>query len=326
VTVFNSLSWPRKALVDVAGGKAEVIVPACGWTTVNGPSSADGASVCAGMLADGGAVLENELLRAEFNALGEIVHLIDKASGRDQLSGAGNRFRLYKDVPGNWDAWDLDSMAEDMPVELCGGAKLEVIATGPFAASLRLTRSIHDSSLTQTISLRRGSKRIDFASGVDWKESHKLLKVNFPTNIYATEAVHEVQFGHLRRPNHASRKFDADRFEVCNQKWSALAEETRGVAVLNDCKYGLSVKGNSINLSLLKSALAPDMVADKGIQTFTYALYFWNGSLADSGVLQEAYDLNAPVTCVAGDGGEASLFQLDAANIVIETVKPAVDG
>jgi alpha-mannosidase len=25
------------------------------------------------------------------------------------------------------------------------------------------------------------------------------------------------------------------------------------VAVLNDCKYGLSVKGNSINLTLLKS-------------------------------------------------------------------------
>lgn len=326
VTVFNSLNWPRKALVDVAGGTAEVTVPACGWTTVSGPTSPEGAAASAGKLANGGAYLENDLLRAEFNELGEIVHLIDKATGRDQLSGAGNRFRLYKDIPGNWDAWDLDSMAEDMPVELSTVAKLVVVATGPFTASLRLTRNINHSSLTQTISLRRGSKRIDFATGVDWKESHKLLKVNFPTNIYATEAVHEIQFGHLRRPNHASRKFDADRFEVCNQKWSALAEEMRGVAVLNDCKYGLSVKGNSINLSLLKSALAPDMYADKGIQTFTYALYCWNGSLADSGVIQESYDLNAPITCVAGDGGEGSLFQLDAANIVVETVKPAEDG
>ena len=67
------------------------------------------------------------------------------------------------------------------------------------------------------------------------------------------------------------------------------------MAVLNDSKYGLSVKGNSINLTLLKSALAPDMTADKGLQTFTYALYYWNGSLAESGVVQEAYDLNVPV-------------------------------
>jgi alpha-mannosidase len=111
-------------------------------------------------------------------------------------------------------------------------------------------------------------------------------------------------------------------------------EENRGAAVLNDCKYGLSVTGNSINLTLLKSALAPDMNADKGLQTVTYALYAWNGSLAESGVVQEAYELNAPVMVVPGSGAEGgadsdgagSLFSLDAGNIVIDTVKPAEDG
>ena len=328
MTVFNSLSWARKALVDTGRGLAEVTVPACGWTTVEAPSSwgTGEAAAQAGSLPNGGAYLENEKIRAEFNALGEIVLLLDKESGREQLAGTGNRFCLYKDIPGNWDAWDLDSMTEDVPVALNGAARLEVVSSGPFSASLRLSRVIGSSELTQTISLRRGSKRIDFATGIDWKESHKLLKVNFPANIYATEAIHEVQFGHLRRPNHASRRFDADRFEVCNHKWSALAEENRGVAVLNDSKYGLSVKGNSINLSLLKSALAPDMYADKGIQTFTYALYCWNGSLSQSGVVQEAYDLNVPVTKVNGSGGQGSLFSLDAANVIIEAVKPAEDG
>ena len=328
LTVFNSLNWERKALVNVPGGQAEVTVPACGWTTIAGPTivGLGEPEVTAGSLANGGAFLENELLRAEFNALGEIVHLLDKATGRDQLAGAGNQFRLYKDVPGNWDAWDIDSMAENSPVELSGPVQLSVVSSGPLCASLRLKRTIGISTLTQTISLRRGSKRIDFATGVDWKESHKLLKVNFPANIYTTEAIHEVQFGHLRRPNHDSRKYDADRFEVCNHKWSALAEESRGVAVLNDCKYGLSVKGNSINLTLLKSGLAPDMHADKGIHTFTYALYFWNGSFGESGLVQEGYDLNVPVTTAAGSGGQASLFHLNAANIILETVKPAEDG
>jgi alpha-mannosidase len=130
----------------------------------------------------------------------------------------------------------------------------------------------------------------------------------------------------LRRPNHKSRPYDADRFEVSNHKWSALAEENRGLAVLNDCKYGLSASGGSLNLTLLKSATAPDMTADKGRQEFTYALYTWNGSLADSRVVQEAYELNVAALLAPGSGSSGSLFSLSASNIIIETVKPAEDG
>jgi alpha-mannosidase len=193
-------------------------------------------------------------------------------------------------------------------------------------ARLRVTRKLHQSTLTQEISLRRDSRRLDFQTVIDWQESHKLLKVNFPVTIHANEAIHEIQFGHIRRPNHQSRPFDADRFEVANHKWTALAEENRGCAVLNDCKYGVNVAGNSINLTLLKSPLAPDMTADKGRQEFTYAFYAWNGSLADSAVVREAYDLNCPVMTAPGAAGERSLFSVDAPNVVIETVKPAEDG
>jgi len=167
---------------------------------------------------------------------------------------------------------------------------------------------------------------VDFETEVDWQESHKLLKVAFPVNIHAHEAIHEIQFGHIRRPNHYSRPFDADRFEVANHKWSALAEENRGFAVLNDCKYGLNVLGNSINLTLLKSAMAPDMTADKGKQVFTYAFYAWNGSLAESDVVRQGYELNCPVVTALGAAGEQSLFSVDAPNVVIEAVKPAEDG
>jgi alpha-mannosidase len=180
--------------------------------------------------------------------------------------------------------------------------------------------------MTQTISLRPGSRRVDFHTVIDWKESHKLLKVNFPVNVYNTEALHEIQFGHIARPTHKSRPFDADRFEVCNHKWTALIEGNRGVAVLNDSKYGVNVDGNSINLTLLKSALAPDMNADKGRQEFTYALYAWTGPFFDSGLVQQGYDLNVETVTAAGDGGQGSLFSVDAPNVIIETVKPAEDG
>jgi alpha-mannosidase len=233
---------------------------------------------------------------------------------------------MYKDVPTNWDAWDLDSMYELTPVALGRQAHIEVVANGPLFARLRVTRKLHNSLMTQEITLRRRSRRIDFHTVIDWQESHKLLKVNFPVTIHANEALHEIQFGHIRRPNHMSRPFDADRFEVSAHKWTALMEENRGCAVLNDCKYGVNVLGNSINLTLLKSALAPDMTADKGRQEFTYAFYPWNGCFASSDLVQQAYDLNCPVTTASGAAGETSLLAVSAPNVIVDTVKPAEDG
>jgi alpha-mannosidase len=322
MTVFNSLNWERTAVVVTPAGPVDVTVPACGWKTF----SLGAADKSKGSVTATPRSLENEYLRIEFNDRGEVTSVYDKETRREVMAGAGNQFRLYKDVPDFWDAWDLDTMYEQQPVAIDEPVTLEVLASGPVVAKLQLTRKLHNSSLAQIISLRRGSRRVEFTTTVDWQESHKLLKVAFPVNIHANEAIHEIQFGHLRRPNHRSRQFDTDRFEVCNHKWTALAEENRGVAVLNDSKYGVNVLGNSINLTLLKSGLAPDPMADRGVQVFTYALYPWMGCFADSNVVREAYELNAPVMVVPGAGGEGSLFNLNAPNIVIEAVKPAEDG
>jgi len=276
----------------------------------------------------GGFTLENPRIRARFDHRAWLVSLWDHESGRELMAAPGNRFALFKDVPSNWDAWDLDSMAESLPVPCDEGAQITLELDSPWLASVRVRRMLHQSTVEQVISLRHDSRRIDFHTTIDWQERHKLLKVAFPVDIHANEAISEIQFGHVRRPNHQSRQYDQDRFEVCSHKWTALAEEGRGAAVINDSKYGLSVKGRSINLTLLKSPMAPDMTADIGPQALSYALYSWNSSLLESGVVREAYDLNVPVQIVPGNQAEAqgSFFTLDRDNIVIETVKPAEDG
>jgi alpha-mannosidase len=332
-TVFNSLPWKRTVLVNLPAGAQEVTVPPCGWTTVPAPAPLAGAEVGqvgkgAGGVKASPLALENEHLRATFDRRGVLFSLWDKDAGREVLAGPANVFKMYKDVPDIWDAWDLNSMTEspELQVTLEDPARLELLEDTPLIGRLSLKRLLHDSEFEQVISLRKGSRRLEFATVIDWHESHKLLKVNFPVDIHSEDALHEIQFGHLRRPTHRSRRYDADRFEVCAHKWSALAEENRGVALLNDCKYGISVNGNSLNLTLLKSGMAPDPQADHGKQVFTYALYPWNGPFFSSGVIQEAYDLNVPALVVDGEAGEGSLFALDAANIVIEAVKPAEDG
>ena len=326
-TVFNSLSWERDVLIELPQGIVQVTVPACGWMTVNKnnihgkPVSKRGHNVKVSETS-----LENGLLQASFNHRGELISLVDKQTGFDMMAGAGNRFCLYKDIPARFDSWDIDSMTESLLMSTEEPVKLEVVQSTDVIGRIKITRKIHQSTLTQFISLRNDRRRIDFETTIDWQESHKLLKVAFPVNIHANDAIHEIQFGHIRRPNHRSRPFDADRFEVCNHKWTALTEENRGVAILNDCKYGINVLGNSMNLTLLKSALAPDPVADKGIQTFTYAIYCWSGSFGDCNIVHEGYELNCPVQVLAGAAGKASIFEIDAANIILETIKLAEDG
>ncbi len=343
VTVFNSLSWDRTALVPLPEGFegaasengealpvqtvegrtwAEAAVPSCGWTTLRAAAPRRTAS---GLKASETS-LENELLRLELDGRGEITSIFDKEADRELAAGPCNSFKMYKDVPSAFDAWDIDSMYPMTPVALEADADVEVVAQGPLAAILRVRRTLNESALKQDIVLRRGSRRVEFRTSIDWQESHRLLKVSFPVAVHADEGIHEIQFGHIRRPNHKSRPFDADRFEVCQHKWTALAEEGRGFAVLNDCKYGVNVDGGSINLTLLKSPLAPDMRADRGMQEFTYAIYAWNGSLAQSGVVREGYELNCPVMTAPGAAGELSLFRVSAPNVVIEAVKLAEDG
>lgn len=341
LTVFNSLSWERSELVELpkgveslegvpaqkSEGKAYALVeklPSCGWKPFKKGKASALSTEKAVKIANG--VIENEFIKLRLNASGEIVSMVDKGTGREFVESPCNKLRLFKDVPSWFDAWDIDSMYKSQEIELEGKVSVKVVAEGPLFATVRISRKLGDSEFTQDMTVRAGSRRVDFKTAVEWRESHKLLKVSFPVNVRNEDALQEIQFGHVKRPTHASKPYDFHRFEVCNHKWTALAEEGRGAAVLNDCKYGVSVEGSNIALTLLRSPLAPDMNADKGHQEFSYSFLVWDGPFKDSGLVREGYELNVPVSVAEGFAETRSLFTVDAPGVVIETVKPAEDG
>jgi len=49
---------------------------------------------------------------------------------------------------------------------------------------------------------------------VDWHESHKFLKVEFPVSIVSPIATYEIQFGHLQRQTHFNTSWDWAKYEV----------------------------------------------------------------------------------------------------------------
>ncbi len=343
LTVFNSLNWDRKVLVqlpdsytgvaDINGNKltvqdidgdnfTEVTVPSCGWTTINKSEP----QVSATTVVATEKLLENRYLKVEFNEIGEIISIFDKENQFEFATGKCNSFEMFKDIANSYEAWDINHSYIKNPVQLSTDAKIEVISSGALAGILRITRMLNESLITVDVTLRCDSRGIEFSAMIDWKEKHKLLKVSFPVNIHANEALHEIQFGHLSRPNHYSNQLDEDRFEVSNHKWTALVENNHGFAVMNDCKYGVNVLKNKISLTLLRAPACPDKKCDIGMQQFKYAFYLWSGSFADSKLVQRSYELNIPEITVTGAGGDKSFITTDMDNIIMESIKPAEDG
>jgi len=342
MTYFNSLSFPRTVrvalpegmsqaktlegnIVPCQDGQALLTLPAMGWVSLVPASVNETVPQAHAYEENGLFILENNQVRAAFDKNGEMVSF-RLASGREILKGHGNAFRFYKDVPRLFDAWDIDSHYEIQPVAIPDDARVCIACAHGLQASLTLTRTVGDSTLTQTISLDAHAIRVEFDTTVEWHELHRLLKVAFEGDVRATEAVHEMQFGFVERPNHRSRAYDKDRFEVCNHRYTALRDEGHGYAVLNNCKYGVGVLDSTITLTLLRAAAAPEMRADNGTQHFTYAFCAWEGSFLDSPVVREGLDLNVPVTCSVGAAPAFSAFNLDKTNIILDTVKPAEDG
>lgn len=375
VTVFNSLSFERTALVELperfSGGartleglpvpvqsaeegesagnpggyavKALVTIPSCGGVSLI-PAEAGNACGEAGVvLAEAGKsapvsaeqvtvrkqgesfVMENNRVKAVVNDRGEVVSFVLKSSGREFAAEPMNRFRLYKDVPRSFDAWDIDSNYIHQEIEALREAKVEVVSEG-LEGVLKVSGRIGNSSLVQYIRLEAEGTRLNFDTQIDWKELHRLLKACFPVNVYAENGINEIQFGYMERPAHRSRPYDKDRFEVCNHHYSAFCDGVHGAAVLNDSKYGISMNGNALELSLLRASACPEMQADNRVHHFTYGFTAWEGSFADSDVVRQGYELNVKPEIYAGALETFSAAEIDQANVILDTMKPAEDG
>jgi alpha-mannosidase len=110
-----------------------------------------------------------------------------------------------------------------------------------------------------------------------------------------------------------------------------LSEGNYGVALLNDSRYGHDVRDNVLRLTLLKSAIRPDPLADKGRHELTYSLLPHAGDWRAGGVGREAYQLNSPLRAVPllaqpGDlPARYGLAEIASDHVVLETVKKAED-
>ncbi len=359
VTVCNSLSFERNVVVQLPEdfgaakmadgtivpmdkeGRAFVCVPSMGMCTLYATEENDKAdcpqdtiteempckTIAVTVVQENGMIcMENDQIRVKINTDGEVISYVRKDSGREFAAGAMNHLRLFKDVPRYFDAWDIDSMYEEQELDSAFDRHVEIVEQGGLKAVVCVSGKIANSSYNELITLDYGSDRIEFDLTVDWHELHRLLKVSFPAAVYTVQAKREMQFGYVERPTHDSRPYDKERFEVCNHRYTALADAGHGAVVLNDCKYGISVDRNNMNLTLLRAAASPQMRSDNGVHTMKFAFLGYEGDFAQADAVQAGYELNVPVHVFADVEKNLSFASVDRKNVILETIKPAEDG
>lgn len=348
VTVVNTAGWKRDSLITIPGenivldeldqvlpqvhraGETIVFVKdvsPLGTKQLKISDRLKQEEVAQSSLADVGKnSLETDFYEVAWNQAGHLIKLYDKLNKREVLKGQGNVFQLFEDKPVNYDAWDIDIFYQEKSCDLSADT-IMIEENNSLFTSIKFHYSFGKSTISQLMYLYKHTSRIDFKTIVDWHERQKLLKVKFPVNVRSTEATYDIQYGNVKRATHWNTTWDLAKFETVAHQWADLSDRRYGISLLNDCKYGYDIKGNVMRLSLLKGAIHPDPTADIGEQTFTYSLLPHCGDFIEGKTVEEAWEINQPLTILAEKTVKNDLVNLVSEEpVVIDAIKQSENG
>ncbi len=282
--------------------------------------------------------LENEHLRIRFSASGAIA-IFDKDAGHEVFAQPEGGCRaVVLDDPS--DTWSHGVVSYDKAIGAFNRAEIRVLEAGPIRGRVQVKSHYGASSLTTDWILYAGSKTLEARCSLDWHEHLKMLKFSFPVQVEAPRATYETAFGHIERATNGE--------EDPGQRWIDLtgkhAGREYGLAVINNAKYGYSVRNNDLRISITRGAvyaqhrprrLEPGkeyIWQDQGIQTFRLWLVPHSGTWQSARVVRLAEEFTSPVPVLyqgihSGSKPESGSFlSVDVENVIVSAIKKAEDG
>ncbi len=264
----------------------------------------------------------------KFDEKGYIKSFVDKRANRE-ICGNGyplNTLITAEDLPTMYDNWDVDADFECKFADNSSLLSREIISHGAAAVIVRSKYQItKKSTVTQDAFYFADTAEIRFDTVMDWQDNHRFLKAAFDTNVYNDFARFEIQYGNIKRPTTRNNSVEKAKFEVVNHKYTDLSETRFGVSILNDSKYGISVEGGNLRLSLHKGGNRPDIEGDKGVHRTVYSFLPHDSGFSSETVVKPAYELNVPVIAGKGDFEAIALVVPEKENIIVEAIKPCED-
>jgi alpha-mannosidase len=331
--VFNSLPWEREDYVIIGeevdgsqkvpeGFLLKARAPPVGYAPLTAIPATSRVKI---FEEDDSYLVENRFFTIRISKTGRLISIWDKEAGREVLKNQGNRLVAYENIPGWADAWNIEKGYKETFFEITA-SKSWIVSNGPLMVSICFTYPFRRSEIKQEVRIFCDSRRIDFENTINMKDRELLVKTWFDFDVNTEKAVSDVPFGVVERPTTRNTSWEKAKYEVAVQKMVDLSEHDYGVALLNNGKYGVSVEGSSIGLSLARTPVFPDPSTDLEETTFTYSIYPHVGDWKKAGVLRRAYELNIPLKVAEGRESSKSFLKIGSENLMLEALKAAEDG
>ena len=305
-----------------------------GQVRVNGRPTADLEQLPHG----GDLTIENEFIVARFDsATGGVASLIDRKTGMDVASPGQPMGVLEYTVerPRDMSAWTMaDPKARLFPVPV---NSLRLRLANPYVASLESRLKVGDSDVTVTYTLRSGEPSLEVAVHAQWLQRGSpdigtpKLRMLFPTAVEQAVGTYEIPFGTITRGLNKGEEVPSQRF--ADVSGLAAGDRAAGVLVLNDSKYGHSLHGSTLAVTLIRSSFEPDPLPEIGEHDIRMAILPHAGALTRAEMIRRGVAFNRPLQVVgtgihAGRPAPAApgLTAIGPGNIVVSEVKKAEAG
>ncbi len=248
--------------------------------------------------------LENSRYKVSLDTNGDVTSIFDKLTNKELLA-APIEWQLIFNKPRQWPAWEIqyEDLLAGVKESVGGTPKIEVIEGGLVRGAVKITRTHNNSTYETIIRLAAGSAgdRIEFINHVDWAEKETLLKAAFKLNGVNDTVTYDLGLGAIKRGINKKEKY-----EVPGHMWAdqTATDNSYGVSILNDCKYGWDHPDNqTLRLTLIHtpgvfdtwSWVGDQSSQDIGKHDFTFAIAGHTGPVLDSDIPWQAARLNQPL-------------------------------
>ncbi len=340
--------------------QAEVSIPGVGYNVLQvkpgAASKPQGASILTG-----DSKLENEHLSVSIKDNGTL-EVTCRKTGR-----TFSDLHSFEDIGDAGNAWLIHDPASNPAFDsLKAKARRRIVSNGPLAATVEIavTMSLpagltpdfkgrrsetRDMEIVTRLTLRKGSRRLEFETSFDNQVECHRLRALFPSDIATEFSYAEMPFDVVKRqvalPADAEKWVDRPRPQKPQVNFCAVRDEKGGLAVLNQGLTDYEVKDEprrTIALTLVRGIWqggihSTDRLPDRGFQCFgpqtcRYAVMPFAGSLEEAGVSHEALCFNVPVSfgvCGTQKGDMArrgGMLEVSSNKLVIHAIKQSEDG
>lgn len=279
-------------------------------------------------------VLKNERYTVTINAQGDIASIIDQTNGKELLS-APCGLMVRPDNNTVWPSWEIkyDDIAIE-PTRVTECQSIEICENGPASVAIKVVKTYEGSTFTQIIRLTAGSDVVEVENDVDWYCRKSMLMAEFPLTVSNEIAEFDLGLGADKGKNTDSFPY----FQHCVHQWADLTDVdgAYGVAVLNDCKYGMEKPNDStLRLSLIHTPVGAFMPIsaqnwqDMGKNLFRYGITAHSGGRDGVGAIAAAF--NQPLMAFTTDKHEGeqvavSLLNTNNDAVIVRAVKKEEKG